>query len=72
VKGVVLYAGKYMVFVITKQLGLSCIVILFSLDSPVWTESSQFPGCRQVAAFLAWLDYCDQVSWSQSIIFATY
>lgn len=32
----------------------------WGLDSPVWTENSQFPGCRQVAAFLAWLDYCDQ------------
>ncbi|PNF15187.1 hypothetical protein B7P43_G14385 [Cryptotermes secundus] len=33
----------------------------WGLDSPVWTDSSQFPGCRQVAAFLAWLDYCDQL-----------
>ncbi|XP_021918003.1 protein FAM160B1-like isoform X3 [Zootermopsis nevadensis] len=33
----------------------------WGLDSPVWTESSQFPGCRQVAAFLGWLDYCDQL-----------
>ncbi|KAJ4448990.1 hypothetical protein ANN_00382 [Periplaneta americana] len=33
----------------------------WGLDSPAWSESSQFPGCRQIAAFLAWLDYCDQL-----------
>lgn len=50
------------VFLTTNQTDLSRIVVIFSLDSPVWTEDSKFPGCRQVAAFLAWLDYCDQVS----------
>lgn len=39
---------------------LDDLQVNWGLDSPVWTESSLFPGCRQVAAFLAWLDYCDQ------------
>ncbi|XP_046385233.1 FHF complex subunit HOOK interacting protein 2A-like [Ischnura elegans] len=33
----------------------------WGLDSPQWLEGSKFPGCHQVAAFLAWLDYCDQM-----------
>jgi hypothetical protein len=65
------WGGDHKIAHKVEQLGVSCVVIHFSLDSPVWTENSQFPGCRQVAAFLAWLDYCDQVSWSLSVMFAT-
>ncbi|KAG8231229.1 hypothetical protein J437_LFUL005903, partial [Ladona fulva] len=35
--------------------------VTWGLDSPQWIEGSKFPGCHQVAAFLAWLDYCDQM-----------
>ncbi|KAJ9579583.1 hypothetical protein L9F63_004768 [Diploptera punctata] len=40
---------------------LDDLQVNWGFDSPVWTEASQFPGCRQVAAFFAWLDYCDQL-----------
>nr|CAD7391985.1 unnamed protein product [Timema cristinae] len=33
---------------------------VYSLDSLAWTDGTKFLGCRQVAAFLAWLDYFDQ------------
>ncbi|XP_068082296.1 FHF complex subunit HOOK interacting protein 2A isoform X2 [Anabrus simplex] len=33
----------------------------WGLDSPLWSDETIFPGCRQVASFLAWLDYCDQL-----------
>nr|CAD7589654.1 unnamed protein product [Timema genevievae] len=35
--------------------------ITWGLDSLAWTDGTKFPGCRQVAAFLAWLDYFDQL-----------
>ncbi|PSN44327.1 hypothetical protein C0J52_11105 [Blattella germanica] len=41
---------------------LDDLQINWGFDSPVWQEGSEFPGCRQVAAFLAWLDYCDQLA----------
>nr|CAD7409282.1 unnamed protein product [Timema poppensis] len=34
--------------------------ITWGLDSLAWTDGTKFLGCRQVAAFLAWLDYFDQ------------
>ncbi|XP_074100354.1 FHF complex subunit HOOK interacting protein 2A [Cotesia typhae] len=33
----------------------------WGLDSPLWTNEKKFPGCRQVAAYFMWLDYCDQL-----------
>ncbi|XP_034952323.1 protein FAM160B1-like isoform X2 [Chelonus insularis] len=33
----------------------------WGLDSPLWTNDKKFPGCRQVAAYFMWLDYCDQL-----------
>ncbi|XP_015585399.1 protein FAM160B1 isoform X2 [Cephus cinctus] len=35
--------------------------VTWGLDSPMWTNDNKFPGCRQVAAFFMWLDYCDQL-----------
>nr|CAD7205100.1 unnamed protein product [Timema douglasi] len=35
--------------------------ITWGLDSLAWTDGTKFLGCRQVAAFLAWLDYFDQL-----------
>lgn len=35
--------------------------VTWGLDSPLWTKEKKFPGCRQVAAFFMWLDYCDQL-----------
>lgn len=36
--------------------------VTWGLDSPLWTSDNKFPGCRQVAAFFMWLDYCDQLT----------
>ncbi|XP_020289800.1 protein FAM160B1-like [Pseudomyrmex gracilis] len=35
--------------------------VTWGLDSPLWTNEKKFPGCRQVAAFFMWFDYCDQL-----------
>ncbi|XP_014486616.1 PREDICTED: protein FAM160B1-like isoform X2 [Dinoponera quadriceps] len=35
--------------------------VTWGLDSPLWTKESKFSGCRQVAAFFMWFDYCDQL-----------
>lgn len=35
--------------------------VTWGLDSPLWTKEKKFPGCRQVAAFFMWFDYCDQL-----------
>ncbi|XP_011639252.1 protein FAM160B1-like [Pogonomyrmex barbatus] len=35
--------------------------VTWGLDSPLWTQEKKFPGCRQVAAFFMWYDYCDQL-----------
>ncbi|XP_011315541.1 protein FAM160B1 [Fopius arisanus] len=40
---------------------LSEIDVTWGLDSPLWTNEKKFPGCRQVAAYFMWLDYCDQL-----------
>lgn len=37
------------------------IDVTWGLDSPMWTTEKKFPGCRQVAAYFMWLDYCDQL-----------
>jgi hypothetical protein len=62
-----LFSLLYNIYAICRHFLLANVVgaivhYIFSFDSPVWTENLQFPGCRQVAAFFAWLDYCDQVS----------
>ncbi|XP_015521214.2 FHF complex subunit HOOK interacting protein 2A isoform X1 [Neodiprion lecontei] len=36
--------------------------VTWGLDSPLWTSENKFPGCRPVAAFFMWLDYCDQLT----------
>ncbi|XP_020712249.2 FHF complex subunit HOOK interacting protein 2A-like [Athalia rosae] len=36
--------------------------VTWGLDSPLWTSENEFPGCRQLAAFFMWLDYCDQLT----------
>lgn len=38
------------------------VTVTWGLDAPAWTSDKKFPGCRQVAAFLMWLDYCDQMA----------
>ncbi|XP_063989433.1 FHF complex subunit HOOK interacting protein 2A-like [Diachasmimorpha longicaudata] len=40
---------------------LDDIDVTWGLDSPLWTNEKKFPGCRQVAAYFMWLDYCDQL-----------
>lgn len=35
--------------------------VTWGLDSPVWTKERKFSGCRQVAAFFMWFDYCNQL-----------
>ncbi|XP_015121114.1 protein FAM160B1-like [Diachasma alloeum] len=40
---------------------LDDIDVTWALDSPLWTNEKKFPGCRQVAAYFMWLDYCDQL-----------
>lgn len=37
------------------------IDVTWGLDSPLWRNEKKFPGCRQVAAYFMWLDYCDQL-----------
>ncbi|KAK9303726.1 hypothetical protein QLX08_004718 [Tetragonisca angustula] len=35
--------------------------VTWGLDSPAWTKEKKFSGCRQVAAFFMWFDYCNQL-----------
>ncbi|XP_012237746.1 protein FAM160B1 isoform X2 [Bombus impatiens] len=35
--------------------------VTWGLDSPMWTKEKKFSGCRQVAAFFMWFDYCNQL-----------
>ncbi|XP_078032805.1 FHF complex subunit HOOK interacting protein 2A [Augochlora pura] len=35
--------------------------VTWGLDSPIWTKEKKFSGCRQVAAFFMWFDYCNQL-----------
>lgn len=35
--------------------------VTWGLDSPLWTKERKFSGCRQVASFFMWFDYCDQL-----------
>lgn len=35
--------------------------VTWGLDSPTWTKEKKFSGCRQVAAFFMWFDYCNQL-----------
>lgn len=37
------------------------IGVTWGLDTPLWTNERKFPGCRQVAGYFMWLDYCDQL-----------
>ncbi|KAK0165152.1 hypothetical protein PV328_003698 [Microctonus aethiopoides] len=37
------------------------IDVTWGLDSPLWTNEKKFPGCRQVAAYFMWVDYCNQL-----------
>ncbi|XP_051164483.1 FHF complex subunit HOOK interacting protein 2A-like isoform X2 [Leptopilina boulardi] len=37
------------------------IEVTWGLDSPLLTSEKKFPGCRRVAAFFMWLDFCDQL-----------
>ncbi|XP_032678916.1 protein FAM160B1-like isoform X2 [Odontomachus brunneus] len=43
------------------HLEIYCVDVTWGLDSPLWTKESKFSGCRQVAAFFMWFDYCDQL-----------
>lgn len=38
------------------------IEVTWGLDSPPLTGDKNFPGCRRVAAFFMWLDFCAQLS----------
>ncbi|XP_023248616.1 protein FAM160B1 [Copidosoma floridanum] len=38
------------------------IEVTWGLDSPPLSNEKKFPGCRRVAAFLMWLDFCAQLS----------
>ncbi|XP_067208957.1 FHF complex subunit HOOK interacting protein 2A isoform X2 [Linepithema humile] len=44
--------------------------VTWGLDSPLWTKEKKFPGCRQVAAFFMWFDYCDQLMREAQMEFA--
>lgn len=37
------------------------VEVTWGLDSPLLTSEKKFPGCRRVAAFFMWLDFCDQL-----------
>ncbi|EFN77103.1 protein FAM160B1 [Harpegnathos saltator] len=43
------------------HLEIYSVDVTWGLDSPLWTKESKFSGCRQVAAFFMWFDYCDQL-----------
>ncbi|OXU28330.1 hypothetical protein TSAR_012861 [Trichomalopsis sarcophagae] len=38
------------------------IEVTWGLDSPPLLNEKKFPGCRRVAAFFMWLDFCAQLS----------
>lgn len=40
---------------------IDVVDVTWGLDSPLWTKEKKFPGCRQVAAFYMWFDYCNQL-----------
>ncbi|KAL2720370.1 FHF complex subunit HOOK interacting protein 2A-like isoform X2 [Vespula squamosa] len=40
---------------------IDIVDVTWGLDSPSWTKKNKFPGCRQVAAFYMWFDYCNQL-----------
>ncbi|XP_076174981.1 FHF complex subunit HOOK interacting protein 2A isoform X2 [Ptiloglossa arizonensis] len=37
------------------------VEVTWGLDSPVLMKEKKFSGCRQVAAFFMWFDYCNQL-----------
>jgi hypothetical protein len=36
--------------------------VTWGLDSPPFVNEKKFPGCRRVAAFFMWMDFCAQLS----------
>ncbi|XP_017762057.1 PREDICTED: protein FAM160B1-like isoform X4 [Eufriesea mexicana] len=40
---------------------IDAVDVTWGLDSPVWRKEKKFSGCRQVAAFFMWFDYCNQL-----------
>ncbi|XP_076631005.1 FHF complex subunit HOOK interacting protein 2A isoform X2 [Colletes latitarsis] len=40
---------------------IDSVDVTWGLDSPAWTKEKKFSGCRQVAAFFMWFDYCNQL-----------
>lgn len=38
------------------------IEVMWGLNSPPILNEKKFPGCRRVAAFFMWLDFCAQLS----------
>lgn len=40
---------------------IDVVDVTWGLDSPLWTKEKKFPGCRQVATFYMWFDYCNQL-----------
>lgn len=38
------------------------IEVTWGLDSPPLTNKNKFSGCRKVAAFLVWFDFCNQLT----------
>ncbi|KAG7190263.1 hypothetical protein KM043_006382 [Ampulex compressa] len=40
---------------------IDSVDVTWGLDSPLWTKDKKFSGCRQIAAFFMWFDYCNQL-----------
>lgn len=40
---------------------IDAVDVTWGLDSPASTKEKKFSGCRQVAAFFMWFDYCNQL-----------
>ncbi|XP_014221656.1 protein FAM160B1-like isoform X2 [Trichogramma pretiosum] len=45
-----------------EPLEIDEIEVTWGLDSPPLMDEKKFPGCRKVAAFFMWLDFCGQLS----------
>ena len=37
------------------------VEVTWGLDSPLLTSERKFPGCRKVASFFMWLDFCNHL-----------
>lgn len=42
--------------------GIEDLEVTWALDSPLLSDDKKFSGCRQIASFFMWLDFCDQLT----------